>query len=276
MRPTTTRRRSRRVLIVVTLLALTFVTLDATGGMDPVRNVAADVLEPVGRAVAWLTTPVRNAWQGITGYDELEKENEELRGELDGIRAEAARETNYAEQLERLTEQLNIRFVGELPTQVARVASGPRSNFEDNRVVIDKGRDAGLEVGMPVVTKAGLVGRLDRVAGSTSVVQLITDPAFVAGVRVATTQDLGVGHGSGAGNPFVVDQGIEIGDQVEEGDPVLTSGLDRSVMPPDIPIGLVTEVQPDEASRSLILRVDPGEHLSQLDVVQVVKWTPPP
>ncbi len=265
------------MLLVITLLAITLVSIDALGGnaFDPVRNAASDVLAPAGDAVRWVTTPFRNAWQGISGYDELEAENAELRAELDRSLGADISNRNAVEQLERLTAQLDIGFVGEIPTEIARVATGPRNNFTDHRMEIDKGSDAGLEVGMPVVTKSGLVGRLERVANTRSVVQLATDPSFVIGIRVAETQDLGVGHGSGAASPFVVDRGIELSDEVEPGDAVVTSGLQRAVMPPDLPVGIVAEVQPDEAARSLILRVDLGAKLSQLDVVQVLKWVPP-
>lgn len=271
------RRRSRRVLLVVTLLAITVITVDAVGGdaLDPVRNATAEVVGPAGDAVRWATTPFRNAWAGITGYDELEQENRELRDQLDEALAEDIGNRNAVEQLDRLREQLDIGFVGEIPTEVARVASGPRSNFTDHRLEINKGSESGLEVGMPVVTKGGLAGRLERVGPTRSVVQLATDPAFVIGVRVAETQDLGIGHGSGPDGPFVVDTGIELVDQVEVGDALVTSGLNRAVMPPDLPVGVVSEVQPDEAARSLILRADLSAKLSQLDVVQVLKWVPP-
>ncbi len=278
MRPVAApRRRSRRVLLVITLLAITFVTIDATGGgaFDPVRNTASDVVAPLADAVGWVTTPFRNAWAGVTGYEDLQQENERLQAQLDEIESREMTEANAAEQLERLKEQLGISFVGEIPTQVARLTSGPRNNFEDHRVEIDKGRDAGLEVGMPVVTQGGLVGRLERVSSDRSVVQLVTDPSFVIGVRLADTQVLGVGHGSGAGAPFVVDRGPELSDQISEGEVVLTSGLDRSIMPPDVPLGYVQEVVPDESSQTLVLRVRFSARLSELDVVQVMKWTPP-
>jgi rod shape-determining protein MreC len=265
------------VLLVITLLAITFVTIDATGGgaFDPVRNTASDVVSPLAGAVEWVTTPFRNAWAGVTGYEDLQVENERLRSELDDLEGREITEANAAEQLERLQQQLNIGFVEEIPTQVARVTSGDRNNFEDHRVEIDKGRDAGLEVGMPVVTRGGLVGRIERVSADRSVVQLATDPTFVIGVRLADTQVLGVGHGSGAGAPFVVDRGPELSDEVAEGEFVLTSGLDRSVMPPDVPVGSVQQVVPDESSQTLVLRVRFSARLSELDVVQVMKWTPP-
>ena len=55
---------------------------------------------------------------------------------------------------------------------------------------------------------------------------------------------------------------------------VLTSGLDDSVMPGDIPIGLVDRSDRRNAGMQLLL-VDFAVGFSQLDVVQVLKWTPP-
>ena len=270
------RRRSRRPLVIITLLAVTLVTIDAVGGgaLDPLRSVASDVFSPVADATRWVTTPVRNAWAGITGYDELRRDNEALREEVAELRSEVASRENDSEELRRLQSEVGIEVQGDIPFQIARVASGPRNNFTDHRLEIDKGSSSGLEVGMPVTAGNGVVGRLVRVARTRSVVQLATDPKFVIGVRVGETQDIGVGHGSGAGNPFVVDRGIELEDDVEVGDAVLTSGLERSVMPPDQVVGRVAEVQPDEAARSLILRVDFAAELSQLDVVKVLEWVP--
>jgi rod shape-determining protein MreC len=127
---------------------------------------------------------------------------------------------------------------------------------------------------MPVVTRAGLVGRLERVSRTRSVVQLATNPDFVVGVRLASSQDLGVGRGGGDSDRFIVDRGIELEDPVKPGEAVLTSGLDNSVMPPDVPIGVVDEVVPDENTREQLLQVRYAVDFSQLDVVQVLKWTP--
>ncbi len=270
------KRRSRRVLLIITLVAITLVTIDATGGgaFDPVRNLAADVTSPLSGAVSWTTSPFRNAWAGITGYDELEEENQALRDQLAEIEGNEILETNAQEQLERLRDQLNIAFVGDIPTEVARVATGPRNNFSDNRMEIDKGADQGLAVGMPVVTKSGLVGRLERVARTTSVVQLITDSEFVIGARVGDTQHVGIGHGTGWGEPFLVER-VEVNTDIETGNVVLTSGFDRAIMPPLLPIGTISEIITNSASNTLLLKVDLSAELERLDVVQVMKWTPP-
>ncbi len=265
------------MLLIITLLAVTLVTVDALGGnfFDPVRNATSDVVSPLSGAVRWVTTPLRNAWKGISGYEELEAENEELRAQLDDVAGEEIRDRNATEQLEKLRAELNIGSIGDIPSEIARVAAGPRNNFTDHRIELDKGANSGIEVGMPVMTGGGLLGRVERVSSNRSIVQLITDPSFELGVRIADTQDLGIGHGSGEGRPFIVYKGIELTDPVEEGDVVLTSGLLRAIMPPDVPIGTVTEVQPDQAAGSLILDVELAAKLSQIDVVQVLKWVPP-
>ena len=265
------------MLLVLSLLAVTLITLDSrgVGVFDGIRNTAGDVFAPVGDAFAWVTSPIGNAWGGMTDYDDLKAENERLRQRVDELEGGEAEAANAVEQLERLQEQLQIDFVGDIPTQIARIATGPYSNFDTFRTEIDKGSDAGLAVGMPVVTRAGLVGRLERVSRTRSVVQLATDPDFTIGVRLASTQDIGLGHGGGDSNRFVVDRGIDVGDPVEPGEVVLTSGLDDSVMPKDIPIGLVDKVRPDENTGMQLLLVDYAVDFSQLDVVQVLKWTPP-
>src|SRR4029077_17474430 len=127
-------------------------------------------------ASAWITSPFRNAWNGITGYGELKEANSRLRDRLPEAEAGKATEANAAEQLRRLNDQLNLGIPENLPTQIARVTSGQLSNFGDYRVEIDKGSDAGLAKGMPVVTNAGdgkaasLVGRLERVSSTRSLV----------------------------------------------------------------------------------------------------------
>jgi len=273
---TETRRRSRYVLAVLSLLAVTLITLDArgVGVFDGMRNVAGDVLGPVGDAFAWVTTPVRNAWGGISDYDDLKTENEKLRERVAQLEGDAAAGKNAVEQLKRLRRQLNLGFADDIPSQVARVATGPYSNFDTFRMEIDKGSDDGIAVGNPVVTRDGLVGRVARVSRTRAVVQLLTDPEFRLGIRLASTQTLGIGHGGGDSDRFIV-QKIQTGVPVEPGEVVLTSGLENSVMPPDIPIGTVDKVTIDENPGLRLLLVSYGTKFSELDVVQVLKWTPP-
>lgn len=273
----TPRRRGRYVLLVVVLLGITLVTVDARGGslFGPARDGASEAAGPIQRAGRWLSSPLRSTWHGIRDYPRVRQENERLREELAKVRGDKIRNRNAQEQLTRLREQLDISFTGRLRTELARVTVGPYSNFRSFTVTIDKGADRRLKVGMPVVTGAGLVGRVARVGPSSSQVELATSPDFVVGVRLASSQELGVGHGGGEINRFVVDKGISLDVVVNKGEAVLSSGLDNAVLPPDVPIGLVDRVTPNDAERSQQLLVRYAVDFSQLDVVQVVRWIPP-
>ncbi|MEX0767799.1 MAG: rod shape-determining protein MreC [Microthrixaceae bacterium] len=276
--PGKNRKRSRYVLLVITLLTLTIITLDARGVpfVSSARDSSRDAIAPARSASRWLSSPFRNAWNGITGYGKLREENEELRQKLGKETANSMREKAAQEELAKLKEQLNISFLSGTQSQVARVTAGVASNFDDYTVEIDKGSDLGLAVGNPVVTKGGLVGRLVRVTKKRSVVQLLTDPDFFVGVTVGPDQNQGVGHGTGSSRTFIVDRGIDLTDVVSAKDSVFAGGIENSIMPPDlfIPIGTVDKLTADEAARVQVLQVNFTVEFGRLDVVQVIKWVP--
>ena len=259
------------------LLSITVLTLDAKDVpvLGSIRSGVLRAVSPVGGAFKWATTPLRNAWNGMNNYDDLEAENHRLRRRLDALTGKALVNSDAAEQVTRLKEQLNVPFIGTIPRQVAQLSGGNFSSFDDNTARIDKGSSSGIAVGMPVVTNAGLIGRIQRVAVNSSTVQLITDPDLRIGIKLKS-DDLGAGRGTGAGQSWLVDQNIGLADEVAKGDPVVTSGIDRALFPPGLPIGTVRSVTRDQADQIQILTVDLAADLTRLDYVQVLLWKPAP
>jgi len=276
--PGKNRKRSRYVLLVLTLLAVTLITLDARGVpiLSSAKDGSRDVTAPLRGAARWVSTPFRNAWNGISGYDELQRENDRLRDELGELDTNAMRESSAQEELALLKQQLNLSVAEQYETQIARVSSGPFSNFSDHTVELDKGSDQGLAVGNPVITAGGLVGRLSDVSRTRSVVQLITDPDFAVGVTVDPSQARGVGRGNGSSDSFVVDR-VDLKAVVEPNNSVYAGNVEDSIMPPDtyIPIGTVDKVTVDEGTRSQVLQLNLDDRFASLYVVQVIKWVPP-
>ena len=138
-------------------------------------------------------------------------------------------------------------------------------------VDIDKGASAGVRVGMPAVTSAGLVGRVVDVAPGRSRIRLISDPEFELGVRLAGVEAVAIARGTGRGQNLVVSEGIDINTPVEVGMLVTTSGIDRSVYPPDVPVGLVAEVQVDPGLNQ-VLFVQPAATLERLSFVTILLY----
>lgn len=267
--------RSRNTLIVLLLSSVTVLTLDFRGAgvVDDVRGAAGTAFSPLEGAVDTVTSPFSDAWNGITGYEDLEAENEALRQRLEAIEGDEVRNEDAAGQLEDIAALEDLSFTGAIETEVARVVSGPQTNFEQS-IQLDKGSDDGLAVGMPVVTEAGLVGRIVSVTGSRSVVQLVTEPGFDLGVRHVPSQTVGFAEGAGIGSPIRVDEGIGPSVEVEEGDAVTTSGVSRSIFPPDIPVGRVTSIRSSADQLAQELAVEPLADLANLSYVRVMLWEP--
>jgi rod shape-determining protein MreC len=262
----------------MTVLVLASVTLVVIGLRDvpivrDLREGAATVLNPVEGAISAVTSPVRNAWHGIADYDDVRAENDRLRAELAEAEAAGITQSDAEQQLADLSASLDLPFAADVPTVTARVVSGPRSNFS-HAIEIDKGSGDGLAVGMPVTTGGGLVGRISQVTSSTARVELLTDPEFRVGVRLADSGALGTAQGQGRDEPLKVDSSIEPGTEVADDTGLVTSGVDRSAFPPGIPVGTVQSVREGSGSLALELVVDPLVDADDLSFVTVLQWQP--
>lgn len=269
--------RSRFTLLLLVLTSITVLTLDfrGSGVVDDVRGVASTVFSPLADAASTVTQPFTDAWNGAFGYSDLERENERLREQIEAMEGDVAEAADANRQLDELAELEGITRYTAIESVTSRVVGASLTNFE-HAIQIDRGSDQGVAVGMPVVTGAGLVGRVTAVTGGRSSVQLISDPAFDIGVRLAESGEVGLGRGTGEGEPLVVDAGIEVSlrDDIPDEEVVLTSGVDRSAFPPDIPVGRVTDVEAAADQLSLVLTVEPLADLGDLAYVRVLLWEP--
>ena len=263
--------RTRMAVLVLASVTLVLVGLRDVAIVRDLREGAATAVSPVEGVVSAITSPVRNAWHGITEYDDLVRENDELRAQVADAEAAEITASDAEQQLAALSASLDLPFAGDVPQVTARVVSGPRSNFS-HAIELDKGTDAGLAVGMPVVTGGGLVGRVGQVTAETARVELITDPEFRVGVRLASTGALGTARGFGHDEPLRVDSSISPRTEVEEDSGVVTSGVDRSAFPPGIPVGTVSSTDEGSGGLALELILDPLVDVDQLSYVTVLQW----
>ncbi len=269
--------RSRATLVFLLLSSATLLTLDARD-FEPLQRTEetfVDLMSPFRSAANRVFNPVGDAWRGITGYDELESENAMLRDELQKLQAQRILDSDAAIRLESLLKELNLPYVQDIPNTVAEVVTANVGNFDRYSVQINRGSADGIRNGMPVVTRGGLIGRIDGDPGRRhSRVVLLTDPDFEVGVLVVGTDDVGLASGAGHGQPLKVDKGLEVDTEVAVGDEVVTSGVDRSRYPPGIPVGTVARIDFDEARLLQILTVDPSANTDNLNFVTVLLYDP--
>lgn len=264
------------MLALLILTSVTVLTLDFRGSsaIHSLRNAASSVFSPVRDTAGNVFSPVSNAWNGLFHYGDVKKENERLRAQVEDAQGQAAQNADAKKQLDELTSLEGIIQFTQLPSVTSEVISGPLTNFE-HTLEIDRGSSKGIKVGMPVVTGAGLIGRVVDVQANRSVIKLLTDPDVVAGIRLASTGETGLLHGQGDGKPLIVDAGIDPKVNVPQDEIVLTSGEDRATFPGAIPIGRVTKTELSADQLIQVLTVTPLADLSRLTFVKVLVWEPP-
>jgi len=180
----------RRVIILLVLTSILLITLDTRGNalIDRARGTLSLLLEPFDAAARTISRPVQNAWSGMVNYDDLRRENEELRAEIATQRGAEIEARAAILEFQELLTLNRLLGTGSYPTVTAQVQGERASNFQYT-VEINRGSTDGIEVGMPVVNGAGLVGKISRVFPNSAIVLLIVDPDFNIGAKVLTPAD---------------------------------------------------------------------------------------
>jgi len=268
--------RSRFTLLLLVLTSIPLLTLDyrgaGSGTIGVVKDGVRDGFAPVQQASDKVFAPVGNFVGGILHYGDLEAENERLREEMANLRGRADRADAVERERQVLLDNLNLPTEEDIPRVDARVVSTTPSNFAFT-VEIDKGTSSGIAAGMPVVTGAGLVGRITEASRNRAVVQLVTDKKFSVGIRVGDEGDVGAANGTGSLKHLDLDL-IDPQTTLEKGDVAITSGLQQSQFPPGIPVGQVTEASLRPNALQQDVQIEPIVDLRRLTFLTVLQWTP--
>jgi len=268
------RRRRRTSLALLLLTSITLLSLDYQGfqPLNQVQSAVRSIVDPLAGSSDSITSPITNAWRSFSEFEELEDENIRLKRELAEIQGNSVRASAAEESLRALLEEIEIDYIGGAETVVAQVIDRP-GNFESYSIEIDRGTDDGVRRGMPVVTSAGLVGRVSEVQGGFSQVRLLHQPDFPLGIRVVGTGEVALARGQGIGQDLVVKDGIIEATVIKVGDPVVTSGIEGSSYPPDLVVGVVSDVDFDAQLLEQEISVRLVARLDDLRFVTIILWT---
>jgi len=190
------------------------------------------------------------------GYEARIQENEALR-----------------EEVRRLEEALHLPSNPEYRTEIARVVRRDFGTWSQ-RLVIRKGRNAGLPVGAPVIFSGGVVGRVAEVHAYTAIVDLVSSPTL----RIAAVADgdsRPFSFEGGPNPPFTQARGsvefvpLDVYASPESPKRIVTAGL-GGVFPAGIVIGYIQNLELDTGGlfKSGTVLLDP--RLNELHEVAVL------
>jgi len=175
----------RRAILLLSLTSVILITMDLRGSsiINFTRSAFGVVFRPIESATKVVTRPIGNAWNGMTHYNDVVKENDRLNDLVafsEGSTISAIASVREAQELLSLNGLPTLAGIASCTAQV--VGQSP-SNFTQT-VEINRGSECGLKVGMPVLNAAGMIGKITDVYSKRSVVMLLTDPGYSLAVKV--------------------------------------------------------------------------------------------
>jgi rod shape-determining protein MreC len=219
-------------------LALTLIVVDTRlQTLDWLRSGVATVLYPVQRALRWPFEFGAEVTAFLTRHQALLNDNKMLLAahRHDGAllaRLQALQAENAA--LRRLA---GLRSGPGYQPLAVEVLSTPRDPFS-RRVFLDKGANASIQAGWPVVDDAGLIGQVTRVFPLSTEVTLITDRDQAVPAQIQRTGQRVLLFGGG---DYLEVRYLPTHTDIQPGDVLETSGIDR-VYPAGLPVARVARV----------------------------------
>jgi rod shape-determining protein MreC len=279
------RNRSTVVAVLIALAVLALI-LHQLGQLQPLENLGLGLLEPLFRGALGVSQDAQNLTGGFADVNALRDQIKQLQNQVNELAINSVRVRELENENAILRQQLGYKqsnpdfdLVGAAVLQrnpdQARIIGQDPTNLT-RYIIVDQGDAEGVQVGMPVVTPQGLVGRVTAVGTHWAKVLLITDPSSSVNGVVQSTRATGVVQGE-VGNLVtnnLIIQYVPQGEAIKVGDLILTSGIGGN-FPKRLVIGEVTEVRKHDIDLFQEATIRPTVDFTRLEFVLILKkFTP--
>ncbi len=262
------RRIRWTIFIVLTGVAVLLTILDRTGNLD---SALAFVRNPLATIISWTTDRTNSVADVLEGPRDLQTARDEialLQARVEVLERENEELREIQGEYQLLLDLFNRARQQPDFTRLTAAVIGQDTSPSLRSIIIDKGSDDGIVVGMPVESARGLVGQVFRTTANSAQVVLISDNASSIPARLGSSRATGLLRGGGLGGSVSIDW-IDLQYEIAIGEVVLTSGLGGK-FPQDMVIGRVIEVQRNEAELFQRAIVQSAVEFDALEIVFVI------
>ena len=273
------RYRNVTVLLVVIFAQLLLLAVQVKNDQDVriIRVWAVTTVTPVARVVEWFRGGSIGFVRNYILMHDASEENRKLRDEVGRLRLQV----NFLQNELNTAERAKALQLFQAHTQSKMLAAniiGTDAGSNSKVVLVNRGSGEGVMRGMAVVTPDGILGKVIAAYPTAAQVMLVTDPDFAAGVVSQKNQVRGTLKGQG--KPLCKMDYVPLGEKIEPGEWLYTSGDDR-VYPRGFAVGVVKSVQSTQPFQEIWVEPSGMQHgledvLIILEAVhQAIPTTPP-
>jgi rod shape-determining protein MreC len=233
---------------------------------SPVQAGASKVLSPVRDVANWVSDTLR----AKSNVDRLRRRVTQLTAQLATLKTEQQQNAQLTAEV-GLDQTIGVRNYHPVGANV--IGRDPSLWYQ--QVEVDAGSDEGVTLNDPVLADGALVGDVSAVDASVSIVTLITDHDYAVAAQVTNPAgDQGILSPS-VGNPNqLLLQDLPGRAQISVGEQVVTAGFKAgsltSLYPPGLPIGTVSNANPNQLYNNNQVQVAPTADLRHFSSVQIL------
>jgi len=241
--------------------------VQSKSGLPVLQSVAFGSFARAQQLTTGVADTGRSIWTNYFALRGAARENAALRQRILDLEVQLQEQQARGSRAQTLENALGLKESLVARTLVANVIAGnPQPG--SLTVMIDRGTDNGVELGMAVIGERGVVGRIIApLARDAANVQLIVGRSAAAAVTFERSNTGGMVMG-GYGDPPLRAAYVSSLATVQPGERVLTSGQD-GIYPRGFPIGVVESAERN-SSGAREITVRPAVDFSHIDVVLVV------
>ena len=270
--------KSKHLLVILTLVCISFITVSFTKGIGPdsLKEAAGLIVIPFQKQIMAINSSFQRFLETSRDKRELVYENEDLKAQVQSLTEQNNRLIQDQYKLQELQDLYELdQDYSEYAKVAARIISKDPGNWYDT-FIINKGSRDGIRVDNNVISGKGLVGIVTEVGSHWATVKsIIDDSSNVSAMTVSTADNCVV-----TGDLNLIDEGklrfeqlYDVSNKVSVGERIVTSNISDRYME-GLFIGYVSEVTADTnnltKTGTIVTPVD-FRHLRDVFVITVNK-----
>lgn len=258
--------------IIITIVILVFIVIfsNREANTSFFENIANKLVMPVQNGLTYLKNKISGNSTFFTDISNLKNENKELKDKNSKLEQSLRELENIKTENETLKEYLGLtEKYGEYKTIPGYIIDKDVSNYSKT-IVINIGKNDGIEEKMTVIADEGLVGHVISVTDKTAKVRTIIDTSSSISCLMSTNKDSIVCKGTLDNNSELKAMYIPTDANLIQGDSVETSGL-GGVYPKGIHVGTIKKIITTKNITDRYALVETAVDFSKLNTVLVIK-----